>query len=199
MDIRIVGLGVMSFLTGSIPFGYILAKKMAGIDVREIGSGNIGSTNVKRAAGAKVSLYTQLCDIFKGLIPVLIAIMVTKNVDLGMKAETVQVMCAILAILGHNYTPFLKFKGGKGVNTTLGSFLLIAPIPVLASVAVHKGLGLVTSIVSIRSLLLGATIPVAAYLMKMNSSIVVGGIIGALLIVIRHKSNIQRLIKGEEK
>ncbi|MCT4586087.1 MAG: glycerol-3-phosphate 1-O-acyltransferase PlsY [Peptostreptococcaceae bacterium] len=199
MNINVILIVACSFLIGSIPFGFIFTKKLAGVDVRTVGSGNIGSTNVKRAAGSKISLYTQIMDILKGLIPVVLAMFLYPVLNTDLDKDLIMSLCAVFAILGHDYTPFLKFKGGKGVNTTLGSFLLICPIPVLLSVFTHKILGLVTDIVSIRSLLLGFVIPLTAYFMNYGKGVVLCALVAAILIVIRHESNIRRLINGDEK
>ena len=152
---------VVSFLCGSIPTGYLLTKKFCEIDIRTKGSGNIGSTNVKRIAGTKISLITQVIDILKGIIPVILGMYLAKNIELPMSTNTYISIIAIGVVLGHDYTPFLKFKGGKGVNTTIGAFVFIAPIPTLIGVAVHFILRLFTSIVSIRSIAIGITIPIS--------------------------------------
>lgn len=190
---------IISFLCGSIPTGYLLTKKFCGIDIRTKGSGNIGSTNVKRIAGAKVSLMTQVVDILKGMLPVALGIYLTKNMELPLAADTYLSIIAIAAILGHNYTPFLNFRGGKGVNTTLGAFVLIIPIPTLIGVAVHFILKVATSIVSIRSIAIGITIPIVCIIMKSSSSIIIATLIACILMIVRHKDNLIRLMKKEEK
>lgn len=190
---------VFSFLCGSIPTGYLLTKKLCGIDIRTKGSGNIGSTNVKRIVGTKISIITQIIDILKGIIPVILGIYLAKTIKLPVSTSAYISIIAIAVVLGHDYTPFLKFKGGKGVNTTLGAFILIAPIPTLIGVAVYFILRLFTSIVSIRSIALGVTIPIMCVIMKLPISIVISTIIACILIVIRHKDNLIRIIHNEEK
>ena len=122
---------VISFLFGSIPTGYLITKKICGIDIRTKGSGNIGSTNVKRIVGTKISIITQTIDVLKGVIPVVLGIYLSRIIKLPVSINTYLSIIAIATILGHDYTPFLKFKGEKGVNTTLGVFFFIAPIPIL--------------------------------------------------------------------
>lgn len=190
---------ILAFLCGSIPSGYLISKKLYGIDISTKGSGNIGSTNVKRVVGGKASTITQVIDISKGLIPVIVGMCLSSVIKLPVSKSTYLSIIAIAAILGHDYTPFLKFKGGKGVNTTLGAFILIAPIPVLTAGAVHIILRFFTAIVSIRSIALGITIPIMCILMKLHISIIISAGVAALLIVVRHKSNIIRLINKEEK
>ena len=190
---------IVSFLCGSIPTGYLLTKKFCEIDIRTKGSGNIGSTNVKRIAGTKISIITQIIDILKGVIPVAFGMYLAKTMELPVSANTYISIIAIAVILGHNYTPFLKFKGGKGVNTTLGAYILIAPIPTLTGVAVYFILRFFTKIVSIRSISIGITIPIMCIIMRLPISIVISTTIACILMIIRHKDNLIRIINKEEK
>lgn len=190
---------IVSFLCGSIPTGYLLKKKFCEVDIRTKGSGNIGSTNVKRIAGAKISFITQIIDILKAIIPVALGLYLANTIKLPVPKNVYISIIAIAVILGHDYTPFLKFKGGKGVNTTVGAFILIAPIPTLIGVAVHFILRLFTSIVSIRSLAICFTIPIMCIIIKSPISIVVSSIIACILMLVRHKDNLTRIIHNEEK
>ncbi|MVX66985.1 glycerol-3-phosphate acyltransferase [Clostridium chromiireducens] len=191
---------LVSFLCGSIPSGYLLTKKFCEIDIRTKGSGNIGSTNVKRIAGTKISIITQIIDILKAVIPVALGMYLAKTtVELPVSANTYNSIIAIAVILGHNYTPFLKFKGGKGVNTTLGAYILMAPIPTLTGVAVYFILRFFTKIVSIRSISIGVTIPIMCIIMKLPIAIIVSTSIACVLMVVRHKDNLIRIIHKEEK
>ena len=190
---------IVSFLCGSIPTGYLLTKKLCEIDIRTKGSGNIGSTNVKRIAGTKISIITQIIDILKGIIPVILGMYLANAIKLPVSTNTYISIIAIAVILGHDYTPFLKFKGGKGVNTTLGAFILVAPIPTLIGVAVYFILRLFTSIVSIRSIAIGVTMPIMCIIMKLPISIVVSTTIACIIMVVRHKDNLIRIIHNEEK
>lgn len=190
---------IISFLCGSIPTGYLITKKLCGIDIRTKGSGNIGSTNVKRIAGTKISIITQIIDILKGTIPVILAICLAKTISLPVSINAYLSIIAIAVILGHDYTPFLAFNGGKGVNTTIGAFLLLAPIATLAGVAIHLILRLFTSIVSIRSIAIGVTIPIVCIIMKLPIEIIIAAAIACILMIYRHKSNLIRIIHKEEK
>ena len=190
---------VIAFLCGSIPTGYLITKKIYGIDIRTKGSGNIGSTNVKRIAGTKASILTQIGDILKGIIPIILGIVIFRNITLPISKDIYLSLLALAVILGHNYTPFLGFRGGKGVNTTLGAFILLIPVPTLTGVAVYFLLKLFTSIVSIRSMALGVTIFIASIIMKSPLPIVVSTAMAAILIIFRHKDNIKRIINKEEK
>lgn len=183
---------MMSFLLGSLPFGYIIVKLATGKDIRKEGSGNIGSTNVKRVAGKKISLIVQALDIIKGLIPVLVYKL------LGGRDTNVACVIASLSVIGHIFSPFLNFKGGKGINTTLGAFILICPIPVIISILIHITLKLITNIVSIRSIILSLSIPTISYLLNYEVEIVQMTFIIAIIIIYAHRENIKRLINKKE-
>jgi glycerol-3-phosphate acyltransferase PlsY len=189
---------IFSFFCGAIPTGYLLVKTIKHQDIRDIGSGNIGSTNVKRAAGTGASLVTQIIDIAKGVIPVAIALFLDRHFDFGEAKTTVLAATALASILGHDFSPFLKFRGGKGVNTTIGAFLLLAPISVIIGIAVYYALRVVTPIVSIRSLALALAIPIMAGILRLPPAIIIASSIAALLIIIRHVDNIRRLLQHNE-
>ncbi len=190
---------VIAFLCGSIPTGYLLTKKLYRIDIRTKGSGNIGSTNVKRIAGTKISIITQIIDILKGIIPVFLGMYLIKVINLPISSSIFLSLITIAVILGHDFTPFLKFNGGKGVNTTLGAFILVAPIPTLIGVTVYFILRSFTSIVSIRSISIGITIPIMCFIMKFPAAIVFSATAACVLMILRHKGNLIRIIHNEEK
>lgn len=190
---------VITFLCGSIPTGYLLTKKLCKIDIRTKGSGNIGSTNVKRIAGTKISIITQIIDILKGIIPVILGMYLIRTVNLPISADTFIAIIALAVILGHDYTPFLKFNGGKGVNTTLGAFILLAPVPTLIGIAIYFILRPITSIVSIRSIAIGITIPIMCFIMKSSGAIVISATAACVLMIVRHKNNLIRIVHNEEK
>lgn len=190
---------IFSYLMGSIPTGYILVKKKLNKDVRKYGSGNIGATNVKRVAGEKLSKITALCDMLKAIIPVLLARILIWSGILKSNPHLSLSLVAIAAILGHNYTIFLKFKGGKGVATSAAAFMIVVPKSFLITAVVFFGLKLVTKIVSIRSLAAGTTLFLSTLFLGYNNYYVYATLFACLLVFWRHKSNISRLIKGEEK
>ncbi|WP_207640956.1 glycerol-3-phosphate 1-O-acyltransferase PlsY [Clostridium lundense] len=199
MNIIMIITIIISFLCGSIPTGYLITKKFRGIDIRTKGSGNIGSTNVKRIVGTKLSIITQILDVLKGIVPVTLGIYLTNTMNLPVSADIYLSIIAIATVLGHDYSPFLAFKGGKGVNTTLGAFILIAPIPTLTGIAVHFILRLFTNIVSIRSIALGVTIPVMCIVMKSPTSTIITTTIACILMTFKHKDNLIRIVHNEEK
>jgi glycerol-3-phosphate acyltransferase PlsY len=194
----IICLFLFSFFCGAIPTGYLLLKAVKHQDIREIGSGNIGSTNVKRAAGTRMSLITQIIDILKGLIPVAIGIALNRNFDIAGGRMLILSGTALAAVLGHDFSPFLGFRGGKGVNTTIGAFLLLAPLAVISAIVVFYALRLITPVVSLRSLILGITLAIAAVICGLPPEVIGASWIAAILIFVRHIENIQRLIKHQE-
>ncbi len=190
---------IISFMCGSIPTGYLLIKKLYGIDIRTKGSGNIGSTNAKRIEGSKISAIVMILDMLKGLFPVFLGMCLAKITELPLSTNAYLSIIAMAVILGHDYTPFLAFKGGKGVNTTAGAFLLIAPIPTLVSCAVYISLRFFTGIVSIKSMAVGLTISIMCIILKSPFSITITSTAACILMLFKHKDNIVRLIHNEEK
>jgi len=188
---------LLAYLLGSIPFGYLFTRKITGKDIREQGSGNIGSTNVRRVAGAKVALLTQLCDMLKGLLPVSF-ILVVNYYKWFVFNDFFVYLIALSAILGHNFSLFLHFKGGKGVNTTLGASILLSPIPVLVAVLVYYIVKWKTKYVSLGSICLSVTLPVCEFLIYRSTYRFYFFVICSALIILMHLPNIVRLINGNE-
>ena len=186
-----------AYLLGSIPFGYIFTKKYTGKNIRDYGSGNIGSTNVKRVAGKKVALFTQLADMFKGLLPVAAVWIIGTYHLFDFHAFTIYAV-ALATILGHNFSIFLRFKGGKGVNTTLGASLWLAPAPVLLSVVVYYITKWSTKYVSLGSILLAVALVLSGLLISGVTYLFYYLLICSALIIVRHIPNIKRLVAGTE-
>jgi acyl phosphate:glycerol-3-phosphate acyltransferase len=182
---------VLAYLCGSVPTGVILTKRL-GLDIRQMGSGNVGATNVARSAGKKVGLFTLLGDIVKGLIPVL----VVRFFDLG---ETALACAAVAALLGHVFSPFLGFSGGKGVATGLGVLLGVAPLVILLVLFFFIATFAVSRIVSLASLVAAAATPLLLWWFVYPPARIYAGTLIALLIIIRHHENIVRLLKGQEQ
>ena len=187
---------VLTFIWGSIPFGFILTKMYTGKNILVLGSGNIGSTNVCRVAGRRVSIYTQILDMLKGLIPVAI-ILYIQGVNTFFPDYYVYVI-ALSSIIGHDFSLFLKFNGGKGVNTTLGASILLAPIPVLVSVMVYYLVKLRFRYVSLGSILLAISLPITALFIYGGSYVFYYLLTCTCLIIIRHIENIKRLLRKQE-
>lgn len=190
MTIQLVALVGCAYLLGSIPSGYVLGK-LSGVDVRQVGSGNIGATNVARALGKWQGVLTLVADALKGALPAALGIWLAL-------APLSTAALAAAAFLGHLYPVFLKFRGGKGVATALGALLVIAPLATLLMVALFAVVVLATRLVSLSSLIAAAAAPLALWLLSEPSEFVWWGAFIAAMIVWRHRGNIQRLLAGTE-
>lgn len=187
-----------SFLIGSIPFGYIISRKLAGIDIQSIGSGNTGSTNVGRFVGRRAALITQCLDIAKGLVPTLAALLIAIYHPSVPVNQNFPLVVAVAAVCGHDFTPWLGFRGGKGINTTLGATFLLAPASTLASVLIYFVVVRICRYVALGSLGIGITLPIFCWIEWGYGATVNYALIVGALIFLRHASNIRRLIAGTE-
>jgi len=186
-----------AYLLGSIPFGLILAKLFAGSDIRKSGSGNIGATNVARVAGLGAGILTLALDVAKGAAAVWLAGRFTQQ------SSTVMTFAGIIALLGHCFSVWLKFKGGKGVATALGVFLVLAPLAALASLLVFIVVSAAWRYISLGSVSAAAAMPLLMYFLWAPGHappLVVdfGTLFAAALIIFKHDANLQRLMDGEE-
>lgn len=201
-----------AYIAGSLPFGFWISKCL-GVDIRNQGSGNIGATNVLRTLGRKVGITVLILDISKGFLPVLIGsrIIFKQLPDSMLDREdimgTIYVLLAIGTILGHNYTFWLGFKGGKGIATSAGAIMSFLPEVLMGSTLVWILIFFLSRYVAIASITAAFSIPILTasldhnYLFPdLNSSwpVISFGIMAAIMAVWRHRSNIQRLIKGKE-
>jgi glycerol-3-phosphate acyltransferase PlsY len=183
---------IAAYLLGSIPFPYLLARFKTGRDIREMGSGNVGATNVMRTAGKTLGLLTLLLDLSKG-----IASVAAGRHFLGSNAYGA--IAAFFAMIGHAYPIFLGFRGGKSVATGAGAFLMLSPLGILGSICVFAVSIALSRIVSLSSMIASAAFPLFAWIFKAQQGVVIWGAICAGLIIFRHRPNIQRLLNGEEK
>ncbi len=188
-------LPIASYLIGAIPFGLMIGR-LAGIDVRTSGSGNIGATNVTRLAGKKLGVVTLVLDCLKGFLPIFLA---SKLLAQEPGSEPVILLCGILAVVGHMFPVYLGFKGGKGVATGLGVFLFLSPMAIVISFVVFAATVALSGFVSAGSLLASGLFPLWLWLLGEPAGAIVTGVIIALLIWFKHHENIGRLLKGEEK
>jgi len=181
---------IAAYLLGSIPVGLVLAR-LKGQDPRKVGSGNIGATNVMRAAGKTLGIITLLGDILKGLIPTGLAILY------GLSPVFV-VAIGLAAFLGHLFPVYLRFKGGKGVATALGVFLALEPVAIPILLVVFIAVLLAWRYVSLGSLVGTALMPVLLLLFRAPLEYVVGSLIVGVLIYWKHRENIRRIVSGTE-
>ncbi len=183
------------YLLGSIPFSYLLGK-LRGVDLRKVGSGNIGATNLARICGKPFGILGFLLDAGKGVGGVLIGGLIASL--FGGEEVLLKIFGGIGSIAGHIWTFILKFKGGKGVATSAGVFFGLAPLPLILSAGVWGFTFFLTGYVSLASILSSISLPLFMWVFHMHSTLIFLAIIISLLIIYRHRSNIQRLLKGKE-
>ena len=182
---------VVAYLLGAIPFGYLIVRGKGAGDIRQTGSGGTGATNVSRRAGKAAGVLTLLLDAAKGCIAVLIAKTVTGD-------DWVIAAAAIAVLVGHIFPVWLGFRGGKGVATGVGIFLVLAPIPLLCAGVVFVATVLLTRYVSLGSMTAAILIPVLVWVQSGSQPLLIAAVVGAALIVFAHRGNIQRLATGTE-
>ena len=184
----------LSYLVGAIPTSYLLSRFFAGIDLRQHGSGNLGATNLYRVLGWKYALPAAVVDIAKGLIPVVAFAPQVSD------AQLVALACGVAAIVGHVFSVFVGFKGGKGVATAAGVMLGLAPVALGVSALVWGVLVRLTGYVSLGSIAAAAVLPLAVYTLEDTGTSPLFWIAAAIAaaVIILHRHNIQRLLKGTE-
>jgi glycerol-3-phosphate acyltransferase PlsY len=193
-------IATVSYLLGSIPFGYLLVRILRGEDVRQSGSGNIGATNVSRKSPALGAL-TLLLDALKGSAAAGVGYLFSVRMPGGVQPYQAMSIAALFAVLGHMFPVWLNFRGGKGVATGLGSFIVIAPKAVLVAAAVFLAVVVVSRYVSLGSIIAVALFPVLVYEMHGYGNAPMALALMAttsLLIIARHHQNIRRLLAGTE-
>ena len=179
---------------GAIPFGVLITRLLGAEDPRKSGSGNIGATNVLRTSGWKSGVLTLLLDVLKGVAAILFARYVASRVS----APTLEPIAALAAVLGHMYSPFTGFRGGKGVATGLGVFALLTPGPTALAALVFILVVAVTRYVSLGSMLASAAVPLAGFWMNYPTMVYTSSALISLFVIWKHQDNIGRLMRGEE-
>lgn len=183
---------VLSYLLGSIPFGRVIGERVARIDVRQFGSGNIGATNVARNLGLGWGVATLILDALKGAAPVVAAGILAEG------ARGLPEACGLAAVVGHQFSVFLRFGGGKGVATALGVFCALQPLACAGAIVVFLSVVAAFGYVSLASLVAAWCIPILMCGLGGTPEQIAVGVIAAALITARHRKNIERLINREE-
>ena len=185
---------LLAYLLGAIPFGYLLVRMLAGTDIREAGSGNIGATNVLRTTGRAAGIATLLLDGLKGYLAVYLAARLTHGDPLWTS------LAALAVMAGHAYPVFLKFRGGKAVATFIGAYLFLTPLPLLAVLVVFVATVAATRFISLGSILAAGTFPLAVWLIDHPGlPLVASAVFSGAFIVYRHQDNLRRLHAGTER
>jgi glycerol-3-phosphate acyltransferase PlsY len=182
---------IAGYLMGSVPFAFLLTRRRA-VDLRRLGSGNLGAANVLRASGVRAGVIVAVLDIAKGAAGVAIAMKVTE-------APLAPAVAGFAAVVGHIYPVWLKFKGGKGVATACGVFSVLTPLAVPPALAVFLVAVWLTKYISLGSILATIALPSIAYATHAPAATLIAAWSTAALIIFRHRSNVQRLIGGTER
>lgn len=189
---------VIGYLLGSIPTGYLIARLVYGMDIRQHGSGNIGFTNVFRVLGFTPGVLVLVADILKGWVAVRVALLVVAPGADELLVDSIPVLAGLAAILGHTYSVFLRFQGGKGVATAAGVLIALMPEVALIVTGIWLVVLAVSRYVSAASVIAAAAFPVAVLALNKPLPMLVLSILVAVLVIVRHKSNIVRLMRREE-
>lgn len=182
-----------SYLLGAIPTSYLAARVFRGIDLRKVGSGNLGATNLYRTLGARFAIPVGVFDMAKGAIPVMVL------APLASSSRYFAMLCGIVAVAGHVFSVFVRFRGGKGVATASGVMLGLTPWAVLVSLVIWLLVVRVSGYVSLGSMIAALALPVAAWLLHPGQRDLIWiQVLVALAIIWLHRANIQRLLAGTE-
>jgi acyl phosphate:glycerol-3-phosphate acyltransferase len=184
---------LIAYACGSLPFALWVARAFGTPDLRRVGSGNLGATNVARTSGVGAGVFAAVLDIGKGAASVLIAAQLTRS------QSTTMAIAAVASVVGHVYPVWSRFQGGKGVATGFGAFAVLEPVAALPSFVVFVLGALATRYASVGSVLAAVTLPVASYVTGSAPAVIVAALATSALIVFRHRSNLSRLLSGTER
>lgn len=184
--------GVLGYVIGSLPLGYLVARRWAGVDLRRVGSGNVGATNVWRVSGPGLGMFVMAADVAKGVA----AVMVAGRLSLS---DVDPVTAGVAAVAGHMFPVWLRGRGGKGVATACGAFAVLAPLATACAAATFVLTTAATRLVSAGSVVATATLPLAAAALGASRPVVIGSLVAAVLIVWRHGPNLRRVWRGTER
>jgi acyl phosphate:glycerol-3-phosphate acyltransferase len=199
-DLFLVAL--VSYLAGAIPFSYIAGRVFGGVDLRRHGSGNLGATNTFRLLGARIALVVLAFDVAKGFVPVAIApaLAATGNIP----REWLMLTAAFFAVIGHMFSVFVSFAGGKGIATTAGAFAALAPWPLVAAAVVFGLVFAAKRIVSLASIVSAVLFPIAVFVLDRTGvapapwPLRAAAVLVTAVVLFKHRSNMRRLARGEE-
>ena len=201
MLLATVLIAVGAYLLGSIPTGYLLVRLFRHQDIRTVGSGNIGATNVMRSGSKSLGAATFALDVLKGAIAVTLGMLAGAHLLAVAQPRNIEALAALFAVLGHMFPVWLRFRGGKGVATGFGVFLVAAPLAALAAIGVFGVVLAISRFVSLSSIVGAASFPIFAWLLVTGVQppffLSVQAIV-ALLIIVKHHQNIRRLLTGTE-
>ena len=183
---------VGAYLVGGVPFGFLIGK-LRGVDVRTVGSKNIGATNVYRTVGHKWGFLAFFCDFLKGFLPAFFALRFASSVN-----ANIPVCVGLACVIGHTLTVFMKFRGGKGVATAFGMMVALAACPTLLAFAVFVVTVWISHYISLGSILAAATLGVLVWFFPCLLAVRIIVVLVAVFVIVKHKSNIRRLVKGCE-
>jgi acyl phosphate:glycerol-3-phosphate acyltransferase len=201
MPVAIAAIAVAAYLLGSIPFGYILVRVFRRQDIRSVGSGNIGATNVIRSGAKGLGIATFALDVLKGCAAVWLGALIASAFAPGMAPRNAEALGAIFAVIGHMFPVWLKFRGGKGVATGFGVFLVSAPWAALSAIGLFFVVLAITRYVALGSIIGAASFPIFAWFLVSGSRpafFIAMQVAVSLLIIVKHHSNIHRLMNGTE-
>lgn len=202
--LSLIAIIILSYLAGSIPTSIILSKWLRGIDIRDYGSGNAGGTNTIRILGWKIGTAVIVVDVGKGVLATLLISRLRLDA-VPLNPEIIQIIAGACAIIGHIWTVFARFKGGKGVGTGAGMLFSLYPVAGLICLVIFAGVLFTVKIVSVSSMATAVSLPVVILILRgllnypVSDILLYFSIFAAALIIYTHRSNIKRLLKGEEK
>ncbi len=194
--LRIVVLILVGYFIGSIPSAFIVGKIYGGIDIRKHGSGNTGATNVFRTLGKKAAVIAFLGDFFKGILAVYVGRIIFNGVEF---VDSAALLCGFMSIMGHCYSLWINFKGGKGVATSVGVIMAVSPIIAILLLLLQFVMVYLTRIMSLASIVSSISYPLLVYAFGYGEDYLAFSSGLAIFVIFKHRSNIVRLIKGKEK
>lgn len=197
---RVVVVVAVGYMLGGIPFGAIVTRRLHGVDITKVGSGNTGATNVFRAVGWRSALIVAALDIAKGAVPALVALFIADPAWVASGRDLLVIVAGVSAMAGHMFSPYFRLRGGKGIATAAGAILVLMPKALIVLAVVFVGVSLIVRIVSIASMLAAVVFPFAILILYPDRPVLLAfAIIAVPLVFWSHRANIGRLMRGEER